>query len=298
MATYKITAPDGNSYNVTAPDTASQEEILAYAKANYKGVSDGQGLGKAVKSSVIDMFRKPAMAAKDLGTNPVSMANSMPAVLGTAGGISAFPGGATIGTAAGQGIRDLSLKALNKPIPGMMQHGLELGGAALGDLTAFPAISKSYYGGEIGRLEKMAGVPPAQDIRSIPMATGQKSAGDFINEAVDSVKASGGRGQPTYWKQIKDQVDRIYEMGTDQKLTTLDKGRLKWLSGKVQEGLNASVPGRAVPSANLARSQTIPNFIGRTAKNIPSKYKIAGVGGGAIGGSLAIGEIIKKLLGG
>lgn len=35
MATYKITAPDGNSYNVTAPDTASQADVLAYAKANY-----------------------------------------------------------------------------------------------------------------------------------------------------------------------------------------------------------------------------------------------------------------------
>ena len=36
MATYTITAPDGKQYDVTAPDTASQEEVLAYAKSNYK----------------------------------------------------------------------------------------------------------------------------------------------------------------------------------------------------------------------------------------------------------------------
>lgn len=36
MATYTITAPDGKQYDVTAPDTASQEEVLAYAQANYK----------------------------------------------------------------------------------------------------------------------------------------------------------------------------------------------------------------------------------------------------------------------
>lgn len=36
MPTYKITAPDGNSYNVTAPDDATQEQVLAYAQANYK----------------------------------------------------------------------------------------------------------------------------------------------------------------------------------------------------------------------------------------------------------------------
>lgn len=36
MATYTITAPDGNSYDVTAPDTATQDEVLAYAKSNYQ----------------------------------------------------------------------------------------------------------------------------------------------------------------------------------------------------------------------------------------------------------------------
>ncbi len=36
MATYKITAPDGNAYNVTAPDDASQEQVLAYAQKSYK----------------------------------------------------------------------------------------------------------------------------------------------------------------------------------------------------------------------------------------------------------------------
>lgn len=36
MATYKITAPDGQSYNVTAPDTASQDEVMAYAQRSFK----------------------------------------------------------------------------------------------------------------------------------------------------------------------------------------------------------------------------------------------------------------------
>lgn len=39
MATYKITAPDGQSYNVTAPDAASQDQVLAYAQKNYKMAS-------------------------------------------------------------------------------------------------------------------------------------------------------------------------------------------------------------------------------------------------------------------
>ncbi len=36
MAKYRITAPDGNTYEVTAPDDATQDQVLAYAQANYK----------------------------------------------------------------------------------------------------------------------------------------------------------------------------------------------------------------------------------------------------------------------
>jgi hypothetical protein len=36
MAKYRITGPDGNAYEVTAPDTASEADVLAYAKQNYK----------------------------------------------------------------------------------------------------------------------------------------------------------------------------------------------------------------------------------------------------------------------
>lgn len=36
MPTYQITAPDGTKLRITAPEGASQEDVLAYAKANYK----------------------------------------------------------------------------------------------------------------------------------------------------------------------------------------------------------------------------------------------------------------------
>lgn len=36
MAKYRITAPDGGTYEVTAPDTASEAEVLAYAQQNYQ----------------------------------------------------------------------------------------------------------------------------------------------------------------------------------------------------------------------------------------------------------------------
>jgi hypothetical protein len=35
MATYEITAPNGDVFDVTAPDDATEEQVLAYAKANW-----------------------------------------------------------------------------------------------------------------------------------------------------------------------------------------------------------------------------------------------------------------------
>jgi hypothetical protein len=36
MPKYRITGPDGGTYEVTAPEGATQEQVLAYAQQNYK----------------------------------------------------------------------------------------------------------------------------------------------------------------------------------------------------------------------------------------------------------------------
>lgn len=297
MAHYTTKLSDGRTVQFDHPNPSlSQQEVQGLIDQQMGGGTDWKGtVGNAIKSS----FQKPAAFAKDLGTNPESMANVMPGLLGTAGAVAMPWGGATVGTGAGQGIRDAALTALGKPVPGMMQHGLELGGAALGDLTAVPAMKKSYFGGRIGAMEKAAGVPPAQDIPSIAMPTGTKSTSEFIDSAVQSVKGSEGRGSAAYWKQIKDQVDRLYKLGKDQPLTTLDQGKLRWLNSKVQEGLNAAVPGRALPAAALAQSQTLPRAIGNVYRAVPAPMKAgAAYGTGAAAMGASVYELIHKLMGG
>lgn len=242
--------------------------------------------GDTLKHVANDVFTKPAAFAKDLATNPVTMANAMPPLLGTAGAMMPVPGGATMGTVAGQGIRDLALKGLKKPVPSLLQHGLELGGAALGDVTAFPAINRARIGNEIGNVESMAGVPPPQQIPSLPKPmAGQPVSGGLDNtiQAVERAKSQGA-GSPTFWKQIKDQVDSFYGLGKDVKLTDLDRGKLKYLSAQVQKGLNAAVPGRGPLAADLARSQIVPNTIGNVTRSIPwwGKAAATAVGGDAL----------------
>lgn len=287
--------------NIT-PEQAKAElarrELVRRGVSEEKSQSVADSLPDAVKSSLINLTSGMASRAKDLATNPETMAKAMPAVLGASAAMIPYPGAGTIMTGAGQGIRDAALAAMNKTgeIPSGLQHAMELGGAAVGDLTAFPAINKARLGGEIGQVEKAAGVPPVQDMRSTPMSLGPKSVGDYINDAMDSVKSYGGKGTPTFWKQIKDQVDRIYELGKDAGLTAMDKGRLKFLSQTVQSGLNSAVEGRGPIAADLARSQIIPNTISKGLRAIPSPVKTGlGIGAGTATGGGLIYELMKAL---
>jgi hypothetical protein len=271
------------------PDQARAElarrELIRRGVSVEKAPTIVEQLPDSAKNALLNLTSGMISRVKDLGTNPETMANAMPATLGTAGGVALPWGGSTLGTATGQGIRDAALMALGKPIPSGTQHVGEIALSSFGDVAAMPMAKKFFLGRAIGALEKSKGVPAAQDIPSIPMPTGAKSIGDFINDAVDSVKSSGGKGSPTYWKQIKDQVDRIYSLGKDQALTTLDKGRLKWLNSQVQGGLNASVPGRKPLANALAQSQTIPNYLSKISKSIPWWGKA--VGTAVIGDALA-----------
>jgi hypothetical protein len=241
-----------------------------------------------------------------LMTDPITQAKVLPYLAQVAGGFSGIPGGTTAGMVGGRQLSNLALRTYGKPeeIPSTTHQVIEAGGSALADIIPVPWINKKIFGGQVGTVEKAAGVPAAQDIRSIPMTLGQKTVGEFINDAVDSVKSSGLEGTPAYWKQIKDQVDRIYKIGADQKLTNLDQGRLKWLNAMVQKGLNKAVPGRAVPAKALEISQTIPNYIERNIIGaIPPRIRSGlgwgvGVGTGAGGmGGLAY-ELGRKIMGG
>lgn len=63
MPTFVITAPDGKELEITAPEGATQEQVLAYAKANYKPTAQPKAEQPAVAS-------QPAAA-------PVSMVERM-----------------------------------------------------------------------------------------------------------------------------------------------------------------------------------------------------------------------------
>lgn len=67
---YNVTAPDGRVYRVTAPEGATQDQVLAYAQANYQhpAVQSGQPLQHADFSDVQGgVVEKPRTLGQDLG---------------------------------------------------------------------------------------------------------------------------------------------------------------------------------------------------------------------------------------
>ncbi len=73
MPDYKITAPDGNTYQVTAPEDATQDQVLQYAQANYQhpAVQSGDGLTHSDTTAT-------TAAPTETSTDP----NRLPGVLG------------------------------------------------------------------------------------------------------------------------------------------------------------------------------------------------------------------------
>lgn len=267
----------------------SKYRVITDQGAYEVTTDEPDSFGGMVKQAASDVFTKPAAMAKDLGTNPETMANSMPTALGTLGAVSPIPGGATMGTAGGQGIRDLALKGLNKPVPGIGQHVLELGGAALGDVAAIPGIKSNIAGKQIGKALSDAGLsevekipPPSQVRTALVLAQKINAKGDLT---------------PAEAVALKPAMDAIWKKGWfAQKAYTQYAPDVAKASGKIQTALN-TIPGRAGPAADMASAMTIPNAL----SSIPRLVKSAPVWAQAAGGTAAsiLGlDALKHALGG
>jgi hypothetical protein len=122
---YRITAPDGNKFDVTAPEGATQEQVLAYAQENYKEATSTEesGAGK--------VFGKRAALSALPGVGGLAGAEAG-AVAGAALG-SFFPGPGTVAggflgaLAGGVGGSMLTSKAQEKALDAMPETRAALG---------------------------------------------------------------------------------------------------------------------------------------------------------------------------
>jgi hypothetical protein len=60
MATYEVTAPDGSKWDVTAPEDASQDQVMAYAKSQW-GAQKEQAPQRSMGE---DLLRQAGLTAR------------------------------------------------------------------------------------------------------------------------------------------------------------------------------------------------------------------------------------------
>lgn len=273
---------------------------IDFSDLGGKRISAGPDWMGVVKDALNEARMGNGSKMRDLMSDPVTQAKVLPILSG--GGVAALgvPMGNTIGTVAGRQISNAALKAYGKEneIPDTASQLKEAAISGALDLTAIPFINKRVIGSQIGDVEKAAGVPAPQDIPSLPRPKAGDPVSGGIDSAIESVRSAEGGGTPTYWKQIKDQIDNFYNLGKDTKLTNLDKAKLTWLSARVQEGLNAAVPGREALSETFANSQKVPNAIKDAFYSVPSSIRQGmGVGAGTVSGGGLLYELGKRALG-
>lgn len=133
MATYIVTAPDGKEYEVTAPEGATQEQVLAYVQQNYAqaGQPQQRSLGQ-------DIARQVGLTARagitGLTAVPAMMADPIAAVANQLAGRKVMD-------LPSQGIQNL-MTAVGLPQPeGSLERAVQTGASAMAGIPAQAVLS-------------------------------------------------------------------------------------------------------------------------------------------------------------
>jgi len=239
------------------------QEVNALEQPDSSMLDVAQQAGK-------EALMQPGTYMRDLATDPITQAKALPPLAGVAGAFMGGPFSMTKTQLPARALSDAALAAYGRKeeIPSPMAHAVEAATTVGADVLAIPFAHKAVRGSQIGAIEKAAGVPPPQDIPSLPRPAGAGPVSGAIDEAIASVK-QGVDKSPLYWKQLKDQISWFYERGKDAVLSSGDRQKLAWLSGEVQKGLNVAVPGRGLPASQMANAMKAPNVISKMYGKIP-----------------------------
>jgi hypothetical protein len=169
MPTYVVTAPDGKEYEVTAPEGATQDEVLAYAKANY---------GKQEPSMGSKILRQLGLTARAAGT----AATAIPSML-------ADPLASMVNQAAGkkvmelpsQGVQNLMTMAGLPEPQGGLERAVQAGASAMGGVAPQAALAKN-----VSALKPLTQNLGAQVATAAPAGMAAQVAAEGTKEATDS----------------------------------------------------------------------------------------------------------------
>lgn len=259
MAKYKITAPDGNSYEVTAPDSASQDQVLAYAKSNYQ---------KAAAPSIAGAVNK--------SSNPLSMlAQAAPSnMLKNVG----------VASANAPGIANLAINS----IPGIGNPGQIM--PSIQNIQRNPGQA----GQAMNRVAQVGGGAPMSPQERIPGNMGQ-AAGTAIEMMAPNLGTQGMKATSPFMAGVKDPGTALpgaferagQELGAAKTVARVGEDprealRLRAMLSKpagiakvAEEGLSAMKSGKDVSTTHLMAYREALGKMQQQGGTFANDYKAA-----------------------
>ena len=182
MPKYRITAPDGGTYEVTAPDGASEAEVMAYAQKNYaapkpKGES-------ATPRSTLGMLKDEALTSL-----PGGLARGVKDVIDTGAEYLSKLGGAeeSAKVKAGNDAGEADFKDAQERAGVGGSSAARVGGQVLATLPVGPALGAGAKAAGMTRL--------GNALATGGMTTGAPAATTIAGKAVDmGLRMAGGAG--------------------------------------------------------------------------------------------------------
>jgi len=176
MATFVVTAPDGKEYEITAPEGATQEQVLSYAQQNYASASAPQ------RSVASELGRQVGLTARA----GITAATAIPAML-------ADPVAAGINQLAGRKVMDLPsqgvqtlMTAAGLPAPETgLERAVQAGTAAMASVPTQAALS-----GTSAMLAPLRQNIPQQVVAAGAGGTAAQATQEVVQEATENPIAS------------------------------------------------------------------------------------------------------------
>lgn len=173
MATFIVTAPDGKEYEITAPEGATQEQVLAYAQQNFNkpavqpqrtlAQEAGRQLGLTARAAITGATAVPAMLAE-----PV------------AAGVNLLAGRQVMASPT-QGVQNL-MTAAGLPQPqGTLERAVQTGASAMAGVPAQAALS-----GTSAALAPLRQNLLQQTVAAGAGGTAGQAAADVVQEATEN----------------------------------------------------------------------------------------------------------------
>lgn len=308
MATYRVTAPDGSSWDVTAPDNATEEAITRYAKAMWKSkaaqppkqnptdeMSFGEkalaGAGKAFSDIGLGARQMVGLASQaEVDEDKRLSAPLMETGGGLTGNIGAnlltalLPGGSTVKGSAilGAGLAGLQPTAADED-RGM--NALKGAGLSLAGTLAAKGVGKGLEAakGRMGKLaasvEAKAAADAAAETASARSYAGNAAQNAYKQMQVLAAKAEQGALSPdeaVVWKSLQEEY--------------LRKAQEKLIPAAAAKEVSAKAFKEAIDTeAERAATLAADRLSGKEAKNqVMARLKRYGPAavGGALGGAL------------